>query len=580
MANKREVMAREALLLFSILLVTLTASAQKKSAAQGGIADSCGFAKIEMERLADLNVPRSGHVTLSLNGEFVVMGGHTNGFVPTSTAEYYKDGKWHLMKMVYEHDDPLCVVLHSGKVLIAGGHEKPLGIGQTFPTEFYYPDSHRFEGFGCLDKKRTLANGVEIDSGRVVISGNWYHDDGMEEFDGRKFFSPVKTLSAQRCSPYLFRTSGNDVMVLGTMKSFGGVMEHVVIDRLRGEPFSVPLLDEWKPLPIQCNYRSDDSFIGDMASGVYAYLMAVVNDEGQVAIARVDDTRFSLLPTTRAVPMKGPWGTIDYALPLIVDRQHHRAFLVGKGVDERIYVVCIDYSLQPAPLTLYYTEPLPKDCFCQPVVTPEGDLLMAGGSTDDNFTPSAQVYLLRLANHPQKSNAANQPLPWLLLWVASIVLALGIFYSLLRRKYHRRKQMQHDEVDIADSEPAGAVQSTGMLADDGSEQLMQRIKTLMETQKPYLNSDLKVSDIADAFGIHRNEVSACINSQTGSTFTQYVNGYRIDHAKQLMREKPMKKIHAVWMESGFANETSFFRTFKAFTGMTPREWLQKESEND
>jgi AraC-like DNA-binding protein len=26
------------------------------------------------------------------------------------------------------------------------------------------------------------------------------------------------------------------------------------------------------------------------------------------------------------------------------------------------------------------------------------------------------------------------------------------------------------------------------------------------------------------------------------------------------------------MESGFANETSFFRTFKAIVGMTPSEW--------
>ncbi len=58
------------------------------------------------------------------------------------------------------------------------------------------------------------------------------------------------------------------------------------------------------------------------------------------------------------------------------------------------------------------------------------------------------------------------------------------------------------------------------LNDSAYEQLMQRINELMETQKPYLNSELKVSDIADIFGIHRNEISACINSQKGCTFSQ------------------------------------------------------------
>ena len=48
--------------------------------------------KIEVERLPDLNIPRAGHSLFFVNGELTVAGGHTNGFVPTPTAEYYKDG--------------------------------------------------------------------------------------------------------------------------------------------------------------------------------------------------------------------------------------------------------------------------------------------------------------------------------------------------------------------------------------------------------------------------------------------------------------------------------------------------------
>jgi len=39
--------------------------------------------------------------------------------------------------MAYPHDFALCVPLSSGKVLLGGGSEKSLGIGQTYATEIY-----------------------------------------------------------------------------------------------------------------------------------------------------------------------------------------------------------------------------------------------------------------------------------------------------------------------------------------------------------------------------------------------------------------------------------------------------------
>ena len=73
--------------------------------------EACPVIKLETERLPDLNIPRAGHALFyarlaegrlqGKNGELTVAGGHTNGFVPTPTAEYLKDGKWHTMPMTY-----------------------------------------------------------------------------------------------------------------------------------------------------------------------------------------------------------------------------------------------------------------------------------------------------------------------------------------------------------------------------------------------------------------------------------------------------------------------------------------------
>ena len=109
-------------LLLSILCVfgmLLTPAVQVQEAVQTEQA-GCPIIKVAAERLPDLNIPRSGHSVFVANGEVTVVGGHTSGFVLTPTAEYFKDGEWHLLQTVYAHDGGFSVVLKSGKVLLAG----------------------------------------------------------------------------------------------------------------------------------------------------------------------------------------------------------------------------------------------------------------------------------------------------------------------------------------------------------------------------------------------------------------------------------------------------------------------------
>ena len=118
-------------LIWSLLSIVLPVVAQQQ--------DACPVIKLEAERLPDLNIPRAGHALFYANGELTVAGGHTDGFVPTPTAEYYEDGEWHTIQMTYTHDFGLSIVLKSGKVLLAGGCEQPTGIGQTYTAELYDP---------------------------------------------------------------------------------------------------------------------------------------------------------------------------------------------------------------------------------------------------------------------------------------------------------------------------------------------------------------------------------------------------------------------------------------------------------
>ena len=529
----------------------------------------CPVVKIQPEHLPRLNTPRSGHHTLCVNGEITVFGGHTSGFVPTPTAEYYKDGSWHQMDMV-------TLILKSGKVLLSGGFERGLGIGQSHEVEMYDSKTHTFDGFGCLDTKRASHTQMELDSGRVVITGNWYHEDAIEKYDGNITFTNVKKTSQNRALTNVFRVAPDDVIIFGGQDYKGNDLDTIIVDRLKGEPFTDPLFETWKPLHLHISIHNDDSFIGDETKGIYSYLFPVKNKEGQLAIAKADGTNFSLVSTICPIPTKFQENSIIYYSQILVDRKAQKGYIMGYDsihqTSSHIYILCIDYSPAlkgaPCPVTLYYTDPIPDFVNASPLITPKGNLLLTGGTgkkenPSHNFYPLENVFLFHFGSDEFVASSLLMPTPWLLGTLLLITAAIICFYFYYRRQ---SKQKQTDAENEAKSPKASDPKESG------NAELMQRIHHLVVEEKQFLNSDLTVSDIAKQLGTHRNNISSCVNLIKGCNFTQLVNGYRIDYAKQLMHQHPEMKLNTVGLESGFANETSFYRTFKMITGKTPSEW--------
>ena len=563
----------------AMLIPTLTLAADEKKPTSAGM---CPMIKIEAQRLPDLNIARSHHAILNVGGEPTVIGGHTRNFKPTPTAEYFKGGRWHVVPMAYTHDGGVALKLSSGKVLVAGGFEKDMGIGQSWGVELYDPAPRTFEGIAALDKKRALASATEIDSGRVVVTGNWYADDAIGLWDGRRTFSHVKDVSLERVTPYILRTAKDDVIVFGHTDNKGQVINTAMADCLRGEPHHIPLLEQWKTFSFDHNRDMSASFIGNEEKGDYTYLLPATNAENwknirpqqdSIVILRVHNGEFSLLPTDFPIPTTTEKGPIGYYSLILCDRERHKAYMLGfEGswyVEEprpaRVLVLTIDYGVSPARLQLGYTEPITDVDIFYPVLTADGNLMLAGGiCSSNNFKSFAGVWLLRMADGPSGPKTTAAPFGRWLWPIVFLAVALLCTLTIWKKKSRNKQE--------ATVENASADQPTAYIPDT---LLMERICQLMETQKPYLDHQLKLTDVAAAVGSNRTAVSNCINRQRGCTFSQFINDYRIAHAKQLMSSQPNLKISEVWMTSGFNTESSFFRAFKAVTGMTPAEWRQQ-----
>nr|MCR5245412.1 hypothetical protein [Bacteroidales bacterium] len=259
---------------------------------------------LPVEPLPDLNVPRSGHFLAFVGGELTVIGGHTTGFIPTATAEYFRDGSWHLVDMYFPHDWGFGVTLPSEQVLVGGGSAEPFGIGQTWAVELYDPATHRFSPLPVLDVKRgAYTSAVRLSDGRIIVSGNWYAEDRISTYSPESGGETRRAPTLERSLPLILQTAPDNALILSSSGSRG---EHLdpVADRLKGEPLEVPLLREWEAWfrPDVC--RISDYFIGDETVGGYAWIFpAIRKADGQLGLIKVVGEEFSVLETERPLPM-------------------------------------------------------------------------------------------------------------------------------------------------------------------------------------------------------------------------------------------------------------------------------------
>ena len=264
-----------------------------------------------------------------------------------------------------------------------------------------------------------------------------------------------------------------------------------------------PLLAEWMPFVYDQNSHTRESFIGKTAEGNYRYLIAATNDSGNVAYIHIQDTQFSILPTACPIPILLAKGDIRHISPSIADTLARRAYIVYCDTSNRVYVLAAEYDKSPAPLTLYYTDPLPEFGDCTPVLTADGNIMMAGGIIDNNFSPQASVWLLPVAGDdrilqslmPTESQKAKTWWLWLLIGVAIV----GGGLLTVKRKKKNDSQTQ-SAVATSDSQTQNATTTS-------DNDLMERIIELMESEKLYLKPDLQLSHLADILEVHSNTKS-------------------------------------------------------------------------
>lgn len=109
------------------------------------------------------------------------------------------------------------------------------------------------------------------------------------------------------------------------------------------------------------------------------------------------------------------------------------------------------------------------------------------------------------------------------------------------------------------------------------EPLKLKLEEHMEVEKPYLNPNLSLDDLAASLYTSRHELSRVINHGFGKNFFDFINTYRVKAFIQIFmqEEQPSKRTFLeVAYEVGFNSKSAFNRAFRKETAYSPSEYLK------
>ena len=96
------------------------------------------------------------------------------------------------------------------------------------------------------------------------------------------------------------------------------------------------------------------------------------------------------------------------------------------------------------------------------------------------------------------------------------------------------------------------------------------LKLLQHIEEKY-KEDLNLKEISDKLNINSIYLGQLFQKETGILFSDYINNFRINKAKQLLLETTLKASD-IGDLVGYTNKNYFYRKFKDIVGITPSEW--------
>ncbi len=156
--------------------------------------------------------------------------------------------------------------------------------------------------------------------------------------------------------------------------------------------------------------------------------------------------------------------------------------------------------------------------------------------------------------------------------IVSLVLLLLFIFYFVNRVILKALRQPEIFAGIAQNETAKYLGSN--LKPDQIEEYKNQLLDLCNTEKPFLNAQVNITDLSEELSVSTKHLSQVINQSFDKSFFDFINSYRIQEAQKILKESGDDKLTVleVMYEVGFNSKSSFNTAFKKETGLTPTEF--------
>jgi AraC-like DNA-binding protein len=110
------------------------------------------------------------------------------------------------------------------------------------------------------------------------------------------------------------------------------------------------------------------------------------------------------------------------------------------------------------------------------------------------------------------------------------------------------------------------------------EEWKRRIERYLAEQRPYLNSNLTLQEMAQDLDTNPSVLSRAINQGFRQNFNELINAYRVGAVKERLGKPDSQQytLLAIALDCGFNSKATFNRAFRKHTGRSPSEYLRDQ----
>ncbi len=96
-----------------------------------------------------------------------------------------------------------------------------------------------------------------------------------------------------------------------------------------------------------------------------------------------------------------------------------------------------------------------------------------------------------------------------------------------------------------------------------------KLNAIIEIEKVYKDSNLKMPDLAAHLNISPHILSQYLNEVLQKNFSQFINEHRVREAEQLLKSSNNYTVESIAYDSGFNSVSAFYTAFKNINKITP-----------